>query len=120
MVGGVFLLLALFFFVPIWHKQWYWWLLLPGLPLATLGAVYPRGLKWVYVGWMSLAMILGALVSTVLLIFLFYLTVTPIGLIARLAGKDFLNQKLRPTASSFWILRNVSTRKQKHEHEQQF
>ena len=98
----------------------YPWLLWPGVPLVVLGAVLPRSLKWVYVAWMTLAMVLGAIVSTILLVLLFYLVVTPIGLIARLAGKDFLSRKLDSKASSYWILRDIAQPKAKHEHERQF
>ena len=117
-VGGVFCALGLWFFLR--HKPYYWYVLAPGVPLVVLGAILPRSLKWIYVGWMALAMVLGAIVSTVLLTLLFYLVVTPIGLVARLAGKDFLSRKLQPGAPSYWILRDASKPKAKHEHEQQF
>jgi hypothetical protein len=118
-VGGVFILLSFILFLPKWHRPWYGWLLVPGVPLVILGGVYPRVLKWLYVGWMTVAMLLGAIASTILLTVLFYLVVTPIGLVARLAGKDFLSQKPSSEAS-YWILRDASKPKQKHEHEQQF
>ncbi len=120
MVGGVFCALALLFWIPKWHKPWFWWLLVPGGPLVVLGAILPRSLKWIYVGWMTLAMILGAIVSTILLTLLFVLMVTPLGLLARLVGKDFLSQKLEPQAASYWLRRDISKPKAKHEHEQQF
>ena len=117
-VGGVFCLLGLLF---LWrNKWWYPWMLWPGLPLVVLGGILPRSLKWVYVAWMTLAMLMGAVVSTILLVLLFYLVVTPIGLIARLSGKDFLSQKLDSSAASYWILRDTTQPKAKHEHEQQF
>jgi len=77
-------------------------------------------LKWIYVGWMTFSLTLGTIVSTVLLTLLFYLVVTPTGLIARAIGKDFLSQKLDPSATSYWMVRDASNPKQKHEHEQQF
>jgi hypothetical protein len=117
-VGGVFLGLGLLFLLR--HKPWWPWFVWPGAPLVVLGAILPRSLKWVYVAWMTLAMLMGAVVSTVLLVLLFFLVVTPIGLVARLAGKDFLSLKLQPGAASYWILRDTSKPKQKHEHEQQF
>ena len=118
MVGGVFCALALWFYLR--HKPFYWYVLLPGVPLVVLGGLFPRSLKWVYVVWMTLAMLIGGIVSTVLLALLFYLVITPIGLIARLAGNDFLSRKLAPEATSYWILRDISKPKQTHEHEQQF
>lgn len=117
-VGGVFLGLGVLFYLR--HKPWWPWFVTPGAPLAVLGAILPRSMKWIYVGWMTLAMLMGAVVSTVLLTLLFYFVVTPIGLVARLAGKDFLRQKPEPSAASFWIMRATSKPKEKHEHEQQF
>lgn len=119
-VGGVFLALGLFFWLPKFHKPWFWWLIAIGLPLELLGLFYPRSLKWVNFVWMTLAMILGALVSTILLTLLFYLLVTPLGLVARMAGKDFLRQKLEPRGTSYWIIRDASSPKPKQAHERQF
>jgi hypothetical protein len=117
-VGGLLVALGLFF---LWrNKSWWPWLLWPGVPLVLLGAALPRTLKWVNVAWMTLALCLGTLVSTVLLAALFYLVVTPIGLVARLAGKDFLTRKLNPGATSYWLRRDHSRRKEKHEHERQY
>src|SRR5687768_5010123 len=91
-VGGVFCLLGLFF---LWlYKWWYLWLLWPGVSLIVLGTILPRSLKRIYFAWMTLAMVMGAVVSTILLVILFYFVVTPIGLFARVVGKDFLNLKL--------------------------
>jgi hypothetical protein len=117
-VGGVFCLLGLWFWLR--HKPFFWYVLLPGVPLIVVGAIFPRSLKWIYVAWMTFAIMLGMIVSTILLTLLFYLVVTPIGLFARVVGKDFLSQKLNPSAASYWIVRDVSKPKQKHEHEQQF
>jgi len=118
MVGGVFCALGLWFCVR--HKPYYWHVLAAGVPLLVLGAILPRTLKWIYVGWMALAMVLGAIVSTILLTLLFYFVVTPVGLVACLAGKDFLNRKLEPSAASYWILRDASKPKQKQERERQY
>ena len=120
LVGGVFCVLAQLFFLPKWHKPWFWWLLVLGVPLVLIGAILPRGLKWIYVGWMTLAMLLGAIVSTVLLTLLFYLMVTPLGLVARMVGKDFLRQKLEPRATSYWIIRDSKSPKPREAHERQF
>ncbi len=118
MVGGVFLGLGLLFYLR--HKPWWPRFVWPGAPLVVLGAILPRSLKWIYVAWMTLAMILGAMVSTILLTLLFCFVVTPLGLIARLAGKDFLSQKLEPQTTSHWLRRDDTKPKEKHEHERQF
>lgn len=103
MVGGVFLVLGGLF---LWRQKaigpWLFW---PGVPLVVLGAVLPRSLKYVYVAWMSLAFVLGFIVAHVILTLFFYLVVTPIGLAARLAGKDFLGLKRDRNAPSYWLPR---------------
>lgn len=101
MVGGVFLALGIFFFLR--HKPSYPFLFWPGAALIFLGAVAPRSLKYVYIGWMSVAFALGFVMARVLLTVGFLFLVTPIGLIARLFGKDFLNRKWRRQATTYWI-----------------
>ena len=116
-VGGVFALVGC----------WFWWrgkthfpyFLVPGV-LLLLGALVPRALKFIYIGWMSFAFILGFAVSTTLLTLLFYLIVTPIGLISRLAGRDFLNRKFDRNTATYWIKRDRSSSGQTRNYEQQF
>ncbi len=82
-VGGVFALLGCWF---CWRgKTHFLHFLVPGVLLMLLGAVVPRMLKLLYIGWMSLAFMLGFAVSTMLLTLFFYLIVTPVGLIARMS-----------------------------------
>ena len=65
------------------------------------GLAWPKGLIWIYKIWMSLAITLGYFVSRLLLAVLFYLIITPIGLVMRLLGKDLLDIKPRQ-AESYW------------------
>lgn len=116
-VGGIFSVLAAWWG---WRGQpGYPWLLVPALALIVLGLVRPGALKWVYVGWMALGLALGLVVSTVLLTLLFYLIVTPMGLLARLTGKDFLNQRRDPHAKTYWVPRRQAP-KSLQSYEQQF
>jgi Na+/glutamate symporter len=117
LVGGVFLLLGLWFFFR--HKPWHPWFWIPGMALIGFGALAPTALKPVYLGWMALAFMLGLVVSTVLLTLFFYLVITPIGLLARLLGKDFLARKWS-NASSYWLIRPAAGPKNPGEYEQQF
>ena len=117
-VGGALALLGL----------WFWWrgkthfpyFLVAGGLLVLLGALVPRALKFIYMGWMSLAFILGFTVSTALLTLFFYLIVTPVGLISRLAGRDFLKRKFDRHTASYWIRRDRSSSAQTRNYEQQF
>ncbi len=76
-----------------------------GLVFGLWGLVWPAGLKPVYRVWMTLAVILGYFVSRILLSLIYYLVVTPIGLIMRLIGKDLLDLKLKDR-ESYWHVRD--------------
>jgi hypothetical membrane protein len=118
LVGGVFLLLgcwSLFRHKPLWP-----YLLVPGVLLAGLGVFVPRSLRRIHRVWMATAFLLGFVVSTTLLTLFYYLVVTPIGLIARLCGRDFLSLKLKPRAESCWLPRDQGTARTPAEYEQQF
>ena len=118
LIGAVFALLGIWFW---WRdKARYPYFLAPGTVLVVLGAIAPRALRLIYVGWMTVAFLLGFVVSNILLTLFFYLVVTPIGLVARLAGKDFLNRKLDSQTKSYWIMRDRLSSKQKRNYEQQF
>ena len=56
----------------------------------------------VYRGWMYAAYPIGWTVSHVLLGIIFYLVITPIGLIMRLLGYDPMQRKLDPNAATYW------------------
>jgi Saxitoxin biosynthesis operon protein SxtJ len=117
MVGGVFAVLGFLF---LWrHKAHYPYFLWPGAVLVVSGAILPRALKWVYIAWMSVAFVLGFVMAHVILTVLFYLVITPIGLLAKLAGKDFLSLKLDRAAKSYWISRESKT-KSATDYERQF
>ena len=117
-VGGVFVLLGLAFW---WRqKPYYPFALVPGVLLVALGLARPRSLRLIYLAWMAVALALGVVVSSVVLTLFFYLVMTPVGLLARAFGKDYLSRKLDRHAKSYWLYRDVSTPKQKSDYEQQF
>jgi len=76
-----------------------------GALLALAGGIAPGALRPVHRGWMSLAFTLGWISSRVVLAALFLLAVTPLGLLARLAGKRFLDLRPDPGAASYWTPR---------------
>ena len=64
--------------------------------------------------WFKFGMILGAIVAPIVLGFIFFLVVTPIGLVMRIMGRDILNKKYDKKRETYWIKRgkSVSTMKQ--------
>lgn len=102
-VGGILLLLAAW----IWYRHpasgtapvlaWI------GGPLIAVGLAAPQVLKPLYYAWMSLAVVLGFVMTRVLLTVFFFLVMTPFGLVMRLMGKDPLNRRFDRRASTYWI-----------------
>lgn len=63
------------------------------LALLILTMAWPNAFRPLAVLWFGLSHLLGSVVSRVILTILFYLLVTPIGLIRRLMGADALQLK---------------------------
>lgn len=84
----------------------------------ALGAIIPILLKPIYILWMTFAVILGWIMTRVILSMVFYLIITPIGLITRLIGEDFLALK-KIDSSSYWNKRD-SPKELNQDYEKQF
>jgi len=102
-VGGILLLLA----AVLWYRDpargtapvlaWI------GAPLIALGIVVPAVLKPLYYAWMSLAVVLGFVMTRVLLTVFFFVVLTPFGLVIRLLGRDLLHRRLDRQAATYWL-----------------
>ncbi len=85
----------------------------------VLGLVVPILLWPLHKVWMSLAVVLGWVMTRLILIVLFYLVFTPVSLVARLFGKKFLNTAIDREARTYWIVKeNLSI--DKADYEKQF
>lgn len=99
-VGGVFALLGI---ILLWRgKETGWVFIVGGSPLLALGALKPSLLKPLQKAWMTLAMAMGWVMTRVILTVVFYLVLTPIGLLVKLSGKDLLDLKFELSSSSYW------------------
>tara|TARA_Y100000992_G_scaffold301789_1_gene273636 strand:- start:17 stop:211 length:195 start_codon:yes stop_codon:yes gene_type:complete len=63
---------------------------------------------------MKFGIFLGKIVSPLLMAIIFFLVVTPIGLIMRLLGKDLINLKYNKS-KSYWIEKNGPKSKMKNQ-----
>ena len=103
-VGGVLCALGLLLW---WRgRASYPYFFLPGIALVVTGAILPLVLKPFQKVWMTLAILMGWVMTRVLLSVLFFLTIAPIALILRLSGKDLLDRKLDPHKPSYWKIRS--------------
>ena len=76
-------------------------LLCAGALLLLLGAAAPRLLGGPRRAWMALAEVLASVTTWVVLLLVFALVVTPIGLVRRLLGADPLRRRA-PLSGSAW------------------
>jgi hypothetical protein len=71
--------------------------------LAAL--VAPKALRPLNLLWFKFGMLLHHVVTPLVMGLLFFLTVTPVGLLMRATGKDPMRLKRDPSAASYWIMR---------------
>jgi Saxitoxin biosynthesis operon protein SxtJ len=103
-VVGIFALIALWPLV-IRAEDLRWWAAVVAGCLLVPAAVLPQSLKWVYKGWMLLGHVLGWINTRIILGFIFYFVVTPIGIVRRWLGKDPMGRRLRPDLHSYRVPR---------------
>ena len=103
-VGSIFALIAFWPFV-IHNVSPRWWAVLTAGCLVVPGVVYPNGLLWIYKPWMMVGHGLGWINTRLILGVVFYIMVTPIGILRRWLGKDPMGRRLRPDLSSYRTLR---------------
>ena len=116
-IGIILMIIAGFLFWK--EKESYQIFLTVGTILFVLGILVPAVLKPIYWILMIFATILGWLMTRVILSLLFYIIITPIGLIPRFFGKQFLELQWDKSKESYWNFRTNEHLK-KENYEKQF
>ena len=78
------------------------WSLIISLFFLILGSINSKILTPLNKIWFKFGILLGRIVSPVIMGIIFFLVVTPTGLIMRIIGKDLLNLKFNKD-KSYWI-----------------
>ena len=100
LIGFILLIIAGILFYK--ERESYELIILLGILFIGLGLGMPIILKPFYLVWMNFAVVLGWLMTRLILGLLFYVVVSPIGLISRLFGKEFLDLKTSSLNRSYW------------------
>ena len=79
-----------------------------GAAVAVPGLVAPRLVRLVYLGAVYASLPIGLVVSGVLLAAVYFLVLTPIGLIMRLFGHDPLARRFEPGGATYWKPRGAT------------
>src|SRR5262247_3858266 len=104
-MAAFFALVALF---PLLHgplSSIRWWALALAAAFLALALLWPAPLRPLNRAWLKLGLLLSKIVSPIVMMVLFYATVTPIGVLMRWAGKDPLRLRRDAAATSYWIPR---------------
>lgn len=82
---------------------------LAAVVVPVIGWLVPAFMRLVFVGMSYLAWPIGFVVSHVVLAAVYYLVLTPIGLIMRLFGYDPMRRGFDREAASYWVERPAAT-----------
>ena len=106
LIGGVLIAISIFMLWKTFNQ--YQLVFIIGISFVLIGFFIPSILKPIYIIWMTFATILGWIMTRVILTILFYLIVTPIGLIARIFGVKFLDLSWNENVKTYWNKRDGS------------
>ncbi len=103
-VGGIFA------FIGLWPAIYHamnarWWAVGVAIVLIFPAVVFPKSLFWIHKGWMAVGAVLGWVNTRIILGIVFYIIVTPIGLVRSWLGKDPMGRRLRPELDSYRVVR---------------
>ena len=87
--------------------------------LFLICSFVPLLLKPFHKVWMAFALIIGYIMTRVILFILFYFILTPVSVISKVFGNQFLDIKINKTKESYWNYRKVKTFN-KSDYEKQF
>ena len=91
------------------------WSLIISFLFLFLGLLNAKILTPINKLWFKFGLFLGKIISPIIMGLIFFLVVTPIGLLMRLFGKDVLNLKLNKKKSSYWIEKTGPKSKMKNQ-----
>lgn len=110
--GFIWLGFLVFFGIVAWFKfdnptlAKVLWVLSVVVPVV--GWLVPAFMKAVFLGMSYLAWPIGFVVSHVILAVVYYLVITPIGLVMRLVGYDPMNRRFDREATTYWVERQTA------------
>ena len=116
-IGIILLLVAGFLFYR--EKESFQTFLYIAGAFIGFGLIIPIILKPIYIVWMTFAVVLGWFMTRFILSLLFYVIITPIGVVLRIFGKDFLEIKKQSVQGSYWNQRDSNIEKNQN-YEKQF
>ena len=107
-------------YLLFWKGAWSGFLWMAAGAFLSMCRLVPPLFRVIYRLWIGFSVILGYFVSRIVLTVIFFLVITPTGLIMRMVGKDPMERKRDPTVSSYWIRKDDSQETSIERYEKQF
>ena len=108
----VFFLIGIY---PLWNEDSVRvWSILISIIFLILGILNSKILTPLNIIWFKFGILLGKIISPLIMGVIFFLVVTPIGLLMRILGKDLLNLKTNKN-NSYWIEKTDPKSKMKNQ-----
>jgi len=92
-----------------------WGFIVPAVGIGLLSVFAPQIFKVPNRLWFKFGMALGAVVAPVVMALVFLFAFVPMGLFARLRGKDLLEKKIDKAAASYWHARTEQMQSMKNQ-----
>ena len=114
-IGVILIIISIILF---WNRnEWFVIVLFIGIFFLFTGLVFISILKPIYSLWMIFANIIGWMMTRIILSLLFYIIMTPIGVIRKLTTKR-INKLICNSENTYWNKKNKL--KQKYYYDKQF
>ncbi len=112
MLGGI--LAGVFGLLLPWIWGWeqlpnYLWIV-TGVLVVFWALLAPDSIRGLYKVWMRIAMAIGNVVNTIILAIVFFIVITPMGIVMRMMGKDPMHRTLDISVASYRIISRVAAR----------
>jgi len=101
--GGIIAVLFGLFFPWLIERPIPRWPFVILLVLGGLALAAPLALKPVYKGWMRFGLLMSKITTPLIMGVVFYVLITPMGLVMRLSGKDAMARRLHQQVKSYRI-----------------
>jgi len=107
-VGGIFAAIGLW---PVLFRAQgpRLWALALAVALVVPALVLPRSLTYVHRGWMAVGEALGWINTRIILSVIFYALVTPMGILMRRFGRDPMQRRFEPDATTYRVPKSPRT-----------
>ena len=91
-----------------------WFVLIPA-SVMVVALARPAWVRPFYLAWMSVGLVMGTIISTILLAVFYWVVFGSVALFFRLKGRDLLRLRKTKTDESLWTVRGEHTPRERYE-----